>query len=271
MSLIQEALRRKDNDEPVNGGIPPKQIPPVLTIPQSQEKKKAKGSRAWLVLAASLVVVLVLVVAALGLLLYSAKHFVAPVQQGSRQEEPVSVVEPGRGGEKGLEAAVSTLPEPKQEMTTAEQGTESAVIDPDERPPLQTPPARRRVPFPASREAKSRSRPPSTVPPRAEPRSRLEKAGAATRTSETRKRRTVTNGVKTEPVVATDPSKWPKLSLLGVMAQDDPRRGSAIVNNIVVEVGEEIEGARLLQVQRNGVLLRYNGETQFVRVGQSTF
>ena len=79
------------------------------------------------------------------------------------------------------------------------------------------------------------------------------------------------NGVETTPVVVPDSSAWPKLSLLGVMARSEVGRGSAIINNTVVEVGEEIEGARLLEVRNNGVMLQYNGDKQFVRVGQSTF
>ena len=77
--------------------------------------------------------------------------------------------------------------------------------------------------------------------------------------------------MRTIPVAMVSTSGWPRLNLHGVMAQSGPNQGSAIINGTVVEVGERIDGARLVEVQRNGVLLEFKSSTQFVRVGQSTF
>jgi hypothetical protein len=91
MSLIQEALKRK-NDE--NSGIAPKVIPTIppaaLELPVKQPELSAKppappvrgkGIHAWPVLVVSLLVVVTLVLAAIGLLLYSLRSLVQGRQQ----------------------------------------------------------------------------------------------------------------------------------------------------------------------------------------------
>ncbi len=63
---------------------------------------------------------------------------------------------------------------------------------------------------------------------------------------------------------------WPSLKLIGVMAGRGGSKGSAFINNRAVTAGEEIEGVRLLRVEQNGVVLEFNGQTQHLRIGQST-
>ena len=64
------------------------------------------------------------------------------------------------------------------------------------------------------------------------------------------------------------PVRWPRLNVVGVMARS--ARGSAVVNGRIVEVGEDIERSVLVRVEPAGVTFAYLGETQYVRVGQST-
>jgi len=72
------------------------------------------------------------------------------------------------------------------------------------------------------------------------------------------------------PESASALSAWPRLKLVGVMAKADVQKGSAVMDNTLVEVGEGIQGVQLLEVRPTGVLLQYHGQTQFVRVGQVT-
>lgn len=65
-------------------------------------------------------------------------------------------------------------------------------------------------------------------------------------------------------------SPWPRLKLDGVMARPNPRAGSAMINGTVVEAGERVQGVRLLEVTQSGALFELRGQTQFVRVGQTT-
>lgn len=62
---------------------------------------------------------------------------------------------------------------------------------------------------------------------------------------------------------------WPRLSLSGVMIMGDKK--SAIINKNILEIGETVEGAKLLSVNEWGVVLKYNSETQFLYKGRSTW
>ncbi len=63
---------------------------------------------------------------------------------------------------------------------------------------------------------------------------------------------------------------WPSLKLVGVMAGRGGSKGSAFINNRAVTTGDEIDGVRLVGVDQTGVTLELNGQTQHVRIGQST-
>ena len=63
--------------------------------------------------------------------------------------------------------------------------------------------------------------------------------------------------------------KWPRLKVVGTMAGRGG--GSAIINNVIVSVDEQIEGVRLLEVSQTACVFEYMGETQMVRVGQTTW
>ena len=46
--------------------------------------------------------------------------------------------------------------------------------------------------------------------------------------------------------------------------------GTSIINGTVVNEHDEVEGARLIEVNQAGVVFTYQAETQFVRVGQTS-
>jgi len=64
--------------------------------------------------------------------------------------------------------------------------------------------------------------------------------------------------------------QWPAVLLGGVVALSDSAMSSAIINDNLVFIGEDIQGVRLLEVSETGILLQYQGEEKFLRVGQGT-
>jgi len=264
MSLIQEALRRKDNQDQGTMAIPPKQVPPVIQIPQPQPEKKSK---AWLVLAISILSLLLLIIAALGLLVYSAQHLVktggdyqsvssrgAPVPPPSIPRPAIKAIKPVFERTTGKSTAQPVSPPLEPVVAKDERALRPVPVA----PPPEAKPEERKIMPPASSARQSASLRRVKREPISEPQPKQKKTVAR-------------NQVKTEQVMVPKSSGWPKLSLLGVMARETPGTGSAIINNMVIEIGEEVAGVRLLEVQRNGILLEFNGETQFVRVGQSTY
>ncbi len=280
MSLIQEALRRKDDDENGRKLTPPPRVipslydndvPPVLKLPE----KPRGGGRSWVVLIGSLIFVLALILVALGLILYSTRQMVQTAGLPPRGEDGIPVLP--------VEATPPTPPPVKVDVVIESAkaveppkaipaGTEEAVRVPAPRPaPLSSSEAAQE-PKPVRSQAAPRE---SARPTPATP-IRLEATKPPASTSQrppviTEIPRKSLEGVQTVPVAVSGTSVWPRLNLHGVMAQTMPGQGSAIINGTVVEVGERIDGARLVEVQRNGVLLEFKGNTQFVRVGQSTF
>ncbi|OGV64257.1 MAG: hypothetical protein A2498_05340 [Lentisphaerae bacterium RIFOXYC12_FULL_60_16] len=61
---------------------------------------------------------------------------------------------------------------------------------------------------------------------------------------------------------------WPSISLSGIAGGG--KTGSAILNGDIIGVGETISGVRLLEIRNRGVELEYKGERRFILVGGST-
>ena len=280
MSLIQEALRRKDDDENGRKLTPPPRVipslydndvPPVLKLP---EKPKG-GGKSWVVLVGSLIFVLALILVALGLILYSTRQMVQTAGLPPRGENGVPVLPMEATPPTPPPVKVDVVIEPAKAVEPPKvipSGTEETVRVPAPRPaPLSSTEAAQEPP-PVRSQATTRepARPRSATPVRLEatkpPASTSQRPPVITEIP-----RKSLEGVRTVPVAVSGTSVWPRLNLHGVMAQTMPGQGSAIINGTVVEVGERIDGARLVEVQRNGVLLEFKGNTQFVRVGQSTF
>jgi hypothetical protein len=126
MSLIQEALRRKDDE---NLGLPPKIIPMILPVaqklpvkqPEFSEKpppRPVKTNRTWPVLVISLLVIAFSLVA-VGLLLYSARSLVQRGQQAKTSYAAVAstvisistgIVEEGTMEKKPVPAEARVVP-----------------------------------------------------------------------------------------------------------------------------------------------------------------
>jgi hypothetical protein len=68
---------------------------------------------------------------------------------------------------------------------------------------------------------------------------------------------------------ATEPAiEWPLLSLSGIVGRGE--NGAAIISGRVLGVGETIDGVELIRIERQGVTLKYEGRTRFLKVGRQT-
>jgi hypothetical protein len=61
---------------------------------------------------------------------------------------------------------------------------------------------------------------------------------------------------------------WPALKLSGVVGKET--YGSAIINSNIVQIGQSIEGVKIVRIVEGGVEVEYQGETKILRVGGST-
>ena len=253
MSLIQEALKRKDDE---NSGIPPKAVPiippPVAReVPVKQPEIPAKApmpplqekeSRAWPVLVISMMVITVLALAAIGLLVWS-------INRPGRQADAVNaVVESPALPVVAPEPVVAAAPEPVR-------AAPAPVFKPVEPVPESAPVAEVPKPAPAAVEPAIFSISTGVVKEGA-----MEKKPAPAEVSVVPVSR---------PVISQ--SSWPTLKVVGVMApRSAAQSAAAIIDGNLVESGDEIRGVRVRGVDKTGVWFEFKSQTQFVRVGQTT-
>jgi hypothetical protein len=62
--------------------------------------------------------------------------------------------------------------------------------------------------------------------------------------------------------------EWPVLSLSAVMGRGTT--GSAMINGNLIDVGEDVDGVKFISIGNQGINLEYQGEKQFLKVGNST-
>ena len=66
------------------------------------------------------------------------------------------------------------------------------------------------------------------------------------------------------------PIVWPKLTVTGVMGGGRTVRGTVIVNGQMLTLGDAVDGARIVSIDKRGVTLSFSGETRTLAVGTST-
>ncbi len=259
MSLIQEALKRKDDE---NSGIPPKAIPIVppssrgtpagrvdappkrVSLPQPKEKT----SRTWPILVISLSVSTVVALVTVGLL-YSARSLTkesAPAPTVGAVVEPVPA-------QPAAPAPAVAQPEP---VAATPAAAPAAAPNPAVTPPVpETAPAKAEVPTPATVAPVVFSIPTGVV-----------KEGVA-------EKKAASSDISVVPVSrqVVSQSSWPTLKVVGVMApRSAAQPGAAIIDGNLVECGDGIRGVKVQVVDKTGVWFEFRGQTQYVRVGQTT-
>lgn len=64
------------------------------------------------------------------------------------------------------------------------------------------------------------------------------------------------------------PVKWPAIQLTGLAGAGDA--GSAILNGELIALNQRIEGATLVDISGDGVILEMQNDRKFIRIGEST-
>jgi hypothetical protein len=73
---------------------------------------------------------------------------------------------------------------------------------------------------------------------------------------------------KTRPKPKPPPVEWPFIAVTGVFHTD--RGGSAILNGEIINIGDRIEGVKLIAIEKQKVILEYKGEKQSLSSGDAT-
>lgn len=65
----------------------------------------------------------------------------------------------------------------------------------------------------------------------------------------------------------SSPEKWPVLRLAGILRGRGTSDSSALINGTMIAVGQTIEGVTVTEIHAGHIVLRYNSETKTLRVG----
>ncbi len=76
-------------------------------------------------------------------------------------------------------------------------------------------------------------------------------------------------GEEESPIDEEGATGWPRLNLSGVISRGDPASSAAIINGDIVDVGDQIRGVEVLEVETSGVWLEWSGERRFLRGGRT--
>lgn len=262
MSLIQEALRRREAD----GGRPPESPGDRTEAPSEPVVAATDSSRKeWLALLSVLILVLVVSASAVGLLLFIVRALPrlgsgkAAVVSKPVKEEPLEAIS-GTLAEavhpKGSSAAPPAEPAPAEPA-----GRQAAPVAPDL----------------SAGEAKSTSGRTRTSP-EGDPASAATAAVAARQAlPEAASRKPpvavqepqAVSGEPVQPVPSRRSTVWPPLQVSGIIRQAGGA-SAAIVNGRIVGGGDMVEGVRVLLVGNRGVWLEFGDERKFLRVGAAT-
>lgn len=70
--------------------------------------------------------------------------------------------------------------------------------------------------------------------------------------------------------LSADDVDWPIIVLTGMAAGNKEGDMTAILNGSLVYVNQKVEGARLIEVSHDGVVLEFEGTRKLIRIGEST-
>ncbi len=295
MSLIQEALKRQqaefgDGRAPGAPGrspdAPPDETSPAAESPAApasrlslrqpapapeaspdappDEPARAEKRRPWLGMLGVILAVLFILALVIGLLFLAWRHFLSDEHAGTAAlpaggAEPAALASaPADDMPPAVNVPADAVPGPAGAAAPA--AAPSAPAPTQEVDAATVPPA---VPAPASEPAPVTAESPAPAPAMPAPTPAPVAVAASAPESPP-----VTAAIAATPA---PPVIWPRLNLSGVLCSAVPGEGAARINNTMVFAGSEIEGATLLKIQEDGVLLRYQGETRFLRVGATLY
>jgi len=65
--------------------------------------------------------------------------------------------------------------------------------------------------------------------------------------------------------------RWPALKLTGILRGSGPAESTALINGKMISAGQTIDGVTIVEIQADGVLLKYGAENRFLRVGTTSY
>lgn len=71
-----------------------------------------------------------------------------------------------------------------------------------------------------------------------------------------------------QPPASPAPLVWPALTVNAIIGKD--KNGAAKINNVLMDVGQEIDGVTLISVGKQSVQLEYRGQQRTIKIGRST-
>lgn len=263
MSLIQEALKRQQQESegeappaprpepPVSPAVPeyvppppaePEPLPPAPaaaplnpSIPILATPAAARDRR-WPALLAVALVLLLLAAGGVWMLSFAVRKWPGPASR-----EPAQVASQPPADPAAAPEPVAPLPSEAAPAAPAESMPPSPA---DPQPPARVPVVAAVEPEPDPVPAAVTS--PPALSPAASPEVPQESESAA------------------PPEKAVN---WPYLQLQGFISG---KEGSAILNGQVVNTGQSIQGVKVLSITPEGVRLEYQGQQQLIRQGRST-
>ena len=70
---------------------------------------------------------------------------------------------------------------------------------------------------------------------------------------------------------AAAPAKWPVLKLTGILRGSGQAESTAVINGKMLNAGQTIDNATIVEIQTDGVLLKCGAEKKFLRVGATLY
>lgn len=265
MSLIEEALRKQREETDRAQQTQPAQSPPLTLQPvreepppplpdpaQEPDAAPENSRRTWRTLAGVVAIVAIIVILLLSLVGFGLYLFRRPAAA------PVATTAVPRKGPAASPAPTNTPAPavPPVAVTTAAPAIVAAVPAATSAPPAAPVAVATAVPPPVVAAPAPVAAATTTPPPAAVAALPAAPAVAATN------------------IVTAEPPKtlviWPRLAVSGFMGGGRGGRGAVIINNQMMSVGESIEGAKVLAVDKRGVTLSFGGEVRTLAVGSST-
>lgn len=287
MSIIQEALKRKEEEE----GFSPNEetVSPPPLPPSSKKQGKSKGP--WITV---LVAVLVLVVAGgvIVFLLHAGLSGILGLQGADDRNEGTAEIARKK---EGSETAVKLAGESDSKLgsllanvqktievaadNAAEEGSSPASMQDQVVPPAenekQKSGASEKVAQSGVEEAgsteqqgeKARAQKsedasgPKNTGGQSEPEKKEQKAGKA-------KAESVDGSPKNSDARMAVGSDWPKIHVKGILATGGKRGGTVLLGAEMLSEGDSYKGAKILNISSTQVLLEYEGEERELHSGQ---
>lgn len=69
---------------------------------------------------------------------------------------------------------------------------------------------------------------------------------------------------------ASDTLKWPKFSVRGILAPAQGNRGSVVLNDRILGLHEDLDGVQVVEIRSEEAVLEYKGARRTMRAGQSS-